>query len=502
MVVIFWFSPTQKTNNDTLLSQVVLSWNYNIKNNTDIIKVQSWNSTSQPNQQVQEQIDNNIAQYELETLDQSDVRELFAKTSSNTRELNSVEVMEYVYSKTKDEDLLRNIIKSLVQQYRMDDAYKYIKDYKASNYSITDPHTAMYILLNSELVQVNKPEWLQFIKNTLDNYVQQWLITADDWYFYWALISLSNNNLDQFTSLERQIKDPKYAAFQADVEYSIKIWLNRQDLPPYYLNALLSLDIMEYGYFKLAQQIAVKVLLEDDGYDLPYQVLAYSHFVLNNRDRAIEYLHILLEQETDTYQENYKLLLGIAYFWNGDIANSVLYLSQLPSNHNFRADILRYLIQSYYSLWDAKNIVQSYQLLLANPQIEANDYYNFFENVLYKPLVQRTEFSIVTTNEFLVSQYIQTCNSRLNEKEKYICEYGQAWLLLYQNKLDEAAKILESLTAKVEKSYIFAALWDYYYRWWQVAKAQESYTKAVALAVDEKLKEWLQQKLIGILTKE
>lgn len=65
---------------------------------------------------------------------------------------------------------------------------------------------------------------------------------------------------------------------------------------------------MQYGYFKIAQQVAVGVLLENDGYDLPYQILAYSHFVMNNWQRAIEYLQVLLEQETLTYQENYKLL--------------------------------------------------------------------------------------------------------------------------------------------------------------------------------------------------
>ena len=502
-LVLLLFFASKQSNTDPLLSDIVLDntdhRNPHISDSLQLKKITDTIPVEVDSIQVEQVVQANIEQYDLQTLDQDDVRSLFEQSSSLTREFNSVDIMEYVYKQTWDKDLLKSIIETLVQQYRLNEAYDYIKNEESNFYAIIEPHTALYILLNSELIQINKPLWVHRVREAVLHYAQTNQISTDDSNFYIALLALSESNLDQFISLVDQIQDPKYAQFKTDVQRSLQMGLNKKDLPQYYVHWLLSLDVMEYGYFKLAQQIAVQVLLEDDWYDLPYQVLAYSHFVLNNRERAIEYLLVLLEQETATYQENYKLLLGIAYYRKWDITSSVLYLSQLQNDHPYRADILRYLIQSYHSLWDAKNLVQSYQLLLANSQIDWADYYNFFEEVLYKPLVKRTEFNVAATNEFLLDQYIQTCQSRLSEKEQYICEYGQAWLFLYQNKLKESAEILETLTTKIEKSYIFAALWDYYHREGIVAKAQEAYTKAVALAVDEQLKSGLQQKLIGLL---
>jgi hypothetical protein len=46
--------------------------------------------------------------------------------------------------------------------------------------------------------------------------------------------------------------------------------------------------MMKNGYFSIANKLAVDSILENNKYILPYQVLAYSNFLTNNREKAIE----------------------------------------------------------------------------------------------------------------------------------------------------------------------------------------------------------------------
>ncbi len=450
------------------------------------------------NESIKKTITDNTKRYNLEKLDIAQIKTLFQE-SAIVGNADTALVLEHLYKTTQQEKILKTLIEVLVAEYRFDQAYSYLQSYEHNNYKIVDPHTALYVLMNSELIQVGKESNKDLLLRQINYFHQFGHISSDDKAFYSSLLALYDNNLEQFASLVDSITDPKYAQFKADTTKSITMGQHSSDLPVYYTRGLLALDVMQYGYFKLAQQISVAILLENDGYDLPYQILAYSHFVMNNWDRAIEYLQILLEQETLTYQENYKLLAGIAHYRKGQHKQAILFLSQMPKNHPFFIDILRYQIAAYTAMGDVKNMMQSYQQLLGQSAMTALDYYSFFEKVLYEPLVSGSGYTAAWVNEYLIKQYTATCWQRLATKDQHICEYGQAGLLLYQKDTKAATELLQKLRYTIEKSYVFSALWDYYHRDGQIKKAQEMYTKAVALAVDEGLKNSTQKKLVELL---
>jgi hypothetical protein len=50
----------------------------------------------------------------------------------------------------------------------------------------------------------------------------------------------------------------------------------------------MALVAMKNGYFSLANKLSVDSILQNREYILPYQILAYSNFLTNNREKAIE----------------------------------------------------------------------------------------------------------------------------------------------------------------------------------------------------------------------
>lgn len=131
--------------------------------------------------------------------------------------------MEHLYTTTQDQKILKTLLEILVAEYRFDTAYSYLKDYKDSNYAIVEPHTALYILLNSDLIQVGQSKGKQDIKNHITYLYQFEQITESDRDFYLALLALYENNTDDFIALVQSLRDPKYAQFVADVQESAQM---------------------------------------------------------------------------------------------------------------------------------------------------------------------------------------------------------------------------------------------------------------------------------------
>ncbi|NOZ44051.1 MAG: hypothetical protein GXP45_02740 [bacterium] len=67
---------------------------------------------------------------------------------------------------------------------------------------------------------------------------------------------------------------------------------------------------------------------QNNSYILPYQILAYSHFLTNNRDTAIDYF-LKLSNFDPNHGSLYKFLLGTSYYRKNDYNKSILYLNQI-----------------------------------------------------------------------------------------------------------------------------------------------------------------------------
>jgi lipopolysaccharide biosynthesis regulator YciM len=70
---------------------------------------------------------------------------------------------------------------------------------------------------------------------------------------------------------------------------------------------------MKNGYFSLANKLAVGSALENPEYVLPYQVLAYSNFMTNDRDKAVDNFYDLVELDNEN-QDKYNFYIGASYY--------------------------------------------------------------------------------------------------------------------------------------------------------------------------------------------
>jgi hypothetical protein len=52
---------------------------------------------------------------------------------------------------------------------------------------------------------------------------------------------------------------------------------------------------MKNGYFSLANKLAISSVLQNPEYVLPHQILAYSNFLTNNREKSVENFYDLIE---------------------------------------------------------------------------------------------------------------------------------------------------------------------------------------------------------------
>lgn len=190
------------------------------------------------------------------------------------------------------------------------------------------------------------------------------------------------------------------------------------------MHALIALDFMRHGYFKIAQQTAIHIVTQDSAYILPYQILAYSHFVMNDWDIASDYL-ISLKEKDPQYVDRYNFLLGVCYFWQEKYVDAVLFLSQ-DTLGVYDADALRYLALSYDALGDTSHLMYTYQKLLGQEDLSVHDFYLFFEQIFFVPFANEEPFQLASQYQTISALYLKQCYQKLSSADQGVCDYGQA----------------------------------------------------------------------------
>ena len=147
--------------------------------------------------------------------------------------------------------------------------------------------------------------------------------------------------------------------------------------------------------------------MQNPDYVLPYQVLAYSNFLGNNRDVAAEYF-LKLASFDKANSDNYLFLVGVSYYWQADYEQSLLYLNQVM-DPQLQTDVYRYELLSYVSMNDMDNAVRVWQKLLGQQDLQASDFQLFFSIFYYQPYVNGQPFSLVHDNAQLATFYSDAC---------------------------------------------------------------------------------------------
>jgi len=428
--------------------------------------------------------------------------------NGSTTTFEDIRILEELYKTTNNGSIIQILIQKLAQDYQFDKAYQYANHLiTSSGMQSIEANLYLSIWLNSSELSVMQLQSINKLRSKIDAYRSRWQLTTDDYRFYQAMIFLRNQDYEWAITLLKQITSPRYDGF-----YDSIVWIHQQinqqqDMPKYYENALIALQLLKEWYFVHAKKLSLDVLVEDENYILPYQVLAYSAFLTNSRDDAIDYFLKLTDLDRQK-SDRYKFFIGVSYFWLDDTENSVLYLSQIEDkiledkDSNLKellTDTYRYLLLNYRKANDQTYMINTRQKLLWQTDLEKSDFYLYFYETFFKPLSIWEEYFLYHKNPTIANDYVDKCYKVLINKAQDICLYGHAGFDFLNNNFDKAEKKLLYIAKYYPQSYIFHTLWDLYRKKNNLEKAKNYYIKAVSITAESGEQIILQWKISEVI---
>jgi len=445
-------------------------------------------------------------------IDESEILNIKIKDlqkSDNSRTLQDIYVLENLYNDIPKPEILWILIEKLSKDYQFEKAHQlsetFVKDEK---FLYLDPNLYFQNLLNSSVVSVVKPETMELVRKEIDSAREGGFLSVDSYRYYQWLMKIWYNDYESAKILFKQLSLPDYQQFFETLETTLQSISNQQDIPSYYKDSMIALVLLKYWHFSIAKKLSLESVLKNPNYILPYQILAYSHFLTNSRETAIEYLQKLID--LDPVNESlYKFLVGVSYYWLWNYEKSVLYLYQLEKNFlewdwyvkNIISDIYKYLVLDYISLEENEKLLAVWQKLLWSESLEKSDFYTYFYEVFYKPSLDWQNYKIYNKNTVLASTFVENCYQALLEDQKDVCIYWEAGLDIVNQKYSEAHNKLLFLAKDYPQSYIFGSLGDFYFRQWELEKAKVYYLKAVSMSDSESEELYLKNKLSDLTDK-
>lgn len=413
---------------------------------------------------------------------------LESSKEKKTKAASDLEALKKIYEKNKADTILKQIIEKQAQNYQFNDAIENIKKLKSPEDSI-DPQLYLYIAINSSALKVWETQSINNIMEVVNSFKAQGRIENDDAIFYQGLKEIWNNNYNQALINRESIQKSEYKATIAAFKEAIQWHKTEKSIPAEYTDWLVALTALKNGYFNIARKIAVDCINKNEKYILPYQILAYSHFLSNNWDTAIEYFLKLADFDQNN-KDMYNFLIGSSYYRKGEYSSSVLYLSQVHKTN--QTDTLRYLIQDYIQLNTLDKAKEIRTLLWKQSDINPSDYSLYFYSILYKSYFSMDSVTVGKYKE-LTEIFIQNCEDTFKEND--VCLYGKMGKAALENTINTNEAAYIKLAQNYNMSYLYHILWDYFTKNKDNKKAEEAYAKAVALTEDGNEKMILREKI-------
>lgn len=293
----------------------------------------------------------------------------------------------------------------------------------------------------------------------------------------------------------KDIISPEYTDAIKSFQKAILSYKADKAIPAYYQDGLVALACLKNGYFTIARRIALQIVMQDPNYILPYQILAYSHFLTNNRDTAIQYF-LKLADIDESNSMMYKFLIGVSLYRNNDSKSALLYLNQV-NIPKLTTDVYRYQILSDLQIQDEGNLLSTRQNLLGQADLESNDFYEYFYNVLYKGYFSQ-DTSRYTNNPLIADKMIENCEALLSGGNMDICTYGKVGKAAITKTLSTEESDLIHLASTYHQSYMYHLLGDYYQNILDTQKEKEAYTQALSFSHDPEEVTLLKDKITAI----
>ncbi len=402
----------------------------------------------------------------------------------NSQIFQDLSVLEYLYTKNKNPEILQPLVEKFLQYYQFDKANQYLTllTQEAGDYFTLkiDPRQVLYTRFHNSTIDLDSANSLDDIFILIQDYRARDMLTQDDELFYKGLKSLWMYDYSGASASFFKITDPRYKDFIASYESSLATFVKIKNPPPYYRDGLVSLTLLKNGYFSFAKRLALRALLTNKEYILSYQVLAYANFLTHNRESAKDYFLKLADFDTNN-NFLYKFLIGICYYRYGDYEQSVLYLNQV-TDPGLQIDAYRYMLLSYIQVEDITNMIRIWQNILGNSLLQASDFSLLFDHMFYFPFRSGKPFDLYTENPQLADLYLGKCSALFTGSQADVCMYGEVWLQLAKQNLSWMWQKLLSLAQNYRQSHLYHLLGDYYFSLKQYPMAKEYYIQALSIS--------------------
>jgi len=409
-------------------------------------------------------------------------------------------VLEYLYIKNKNPDLLQPLVEQFIQYYQFDKANTYLTllvAEKGDYVSLAiDPHQVLYARFHDSIIGLDSANSLDTVFTLIAQYKNNNLISADDEMFYKWLKSLWIYDYQTATAAFGKVTDHRYKDFISSYEAALANFMKIKDPPAYYKDWLIALTLLKNWYFSFAKRLALRAVSQNQKYILPYQVLAYTNFLTHHWEAAKDYFLKLADFDTNNISL-YKFLIGVSYYRYGDYEQSILYLNQVTDS-NLQLDVYRYMLLSYIHNEDISHMISMWHNILGQSDIQASDFVLFFDHMFYMPFRSGKPLTLYFDNTQLVDLYLGKCSTLFTGSQADVCVYGDVWLQLAKQNLSTVGTKLLFLTEHYHQSFLYHLLGDYYSDLKQYTLAKDMYIKALSICDNSTEQTILQNNIVQV----
>ncbi len=403
----------------------------------------------------------------------------------------TIQLLEKVFEKTKDPQVMNAIVKDLIDKYQFVNARSFIVWLSSQEWSQLDPLLHLQVMFNSFPLSSN--QIVSSLQSLLLHYEQNNQISRDTVLWYRGVLALMQKQYGTFFEISQGFTDIQYKRFSEKLATKKSQIQSQSDMPSYYFDALVAMELFNQGLFQPAKLLSLSALSQNKSYILPYQILAYANFLTNSWDATIEYLTVL--SSLDTHRSTtYQFLLGVAYYRGKQYEKSVLVLSQVSGNR-FALDKERYLVLNYLALQQSGKLLTSWQKLLWYSTLEPSDFYSYFYEVFFVPYMKGEHYELYVKNPSLAQHYLEQCVVQLSGSKRSVCEYGKVGVQLAMGSYSQLEPSLLSLLQEYPQGYLYHILGEYYMKQGNREKAKFNLLKAVGMT-DMVQERWMIQKLL------
>jgi hypothetical protein len=154
--------------------------------------------------------------------------------------------LEYVYERTKNPTVLSLLIQKYIIDYSYTRAYELIAPLTVQQQlTILSGDKLLFLAFNGPLLDVTRPGSLSVLTGLIQGLRSRGQISDDVVYRYEGLIQIARGQVNPRYTQLKKITNPSYLPMINVFNQRLQYHQSQKDLPEYYLQGLLALDLMK-----------------------------------------------------------------------------------------------------------------------------------------------------------------------------------------------------------------------------------------------------------------